>query len=194
MSEVINVRSLFFGVVIKSMIDLKRKAKYSIHEYCRLIETLKFLPQVNEVVLDIGEKNKFSQKIKNIIDVDIDNTAGDLNFANWKPNKKYSTVFCFHVIEHLINPLLFLMELRKRCSSNAKIFLTYPTGHYWHTCHWHQIDTKRFKLLLEEAGYTIVRHQSKILWRDWKYMFFNLRPFLRLIFGQRYQYYELKCV
>ena len=183
------------------MINLKEQPKYGIHEKSRLDETIAFIleseksKRSNPPFLDIGEKNKFSQLLKKELNIEVDNTIGDLNFTNWEStgkSKKYNTVFCFHIIEHLINPLLFLTELRKRCNNDAKIFITYPTGNYWYTCHWHQIDTKRFKLLLKEANLKIIKHRSKILWKDWKYLFFRVRPLLRLLLGQRYQYYELR--
>jgi len=126
------------------------------------------------------------------------NSQGDLNGLTWRPSgdHAFETIFVFEVIEHLMNPLLFLELLSKRCHPGSRVFLTYPSGSlvgWWFRMHWHEISRERFKVLLERSPFEEVRYERVILWKDWKYILFRFRPFFRyVVFGLRYQYYELK--
>ena len=179
------------------MIDLYKVGKYGIHEWARFKRTMKF---VGEIVvgrtLDVGDKNQFGVWIEEHFNVEMSNTKGDLNKGNWSPVLIFDTIFVFEVIEHLMNPLLFLDELALRCHEGTRVFITYPSGAWvsWiMRMHYHEIPRARFRLLIGHSKFVEVRYEKVFLWGDWKYWLFRVRPFLRyVVFGFRYQYYELK--
>jgi len=173
--------------------------EYGIHEKARFDRTVKFIgDRVLGHTLEIGEPNVFGGWLEKEFNIKIQNSSGNLNWNGWIPNyyKKFDTIFVFEVIEHLLNPLLFLEEIAKRCNDETRVFLTYPAGNkigWWFKMHWHEISRDRFKVLLEHSPFEEVRYERVFLWRDWKYIFFRVRPFLRyVVFGLRYQYYELR--
>jgi len=173
--------------------------KYGIHEKARFDRTVNFIgDRVLGSTLDIGETNVFSDWLETRFRIKTTNSSGDLNGLSWLPagDHQFNTVFVFEVIEHLMNPLLFLELLSRRCDPSARVFLTYPAGNkigWWSKMHFHEISRERFQVLLEHSPFESVRYERVFLWRDWKYIFFRVRPFLRyVVFGLRYQYYELR--
>ena len=152
-------------------------------------------------VLDVGEKNGFGAALASeaIGDGYPINTSGDLD-AFWIPSapklRTYPTVWIFEVIEHLMNPLLFMLRLRNYCDNRTRIFITYPrhsVSLFWAPNHFHEMDKFRFRHLVESAGYEIVKHKKKILYRKWSSYFKGLRPLCRLfLFPNHHNYYELR--
>lgn len=201
-----------------SKIDLYTVGKYGIHERARFKRTMRFvgdgrfdgserrvdLGGMFGRMLEVGEANQFGGWVEDYFAIVMTNTAGDLNGSLWwhvgaggiDKNQNFDTIFVFEVIEHLMNPLLFLDELSKRCDGNTRVFLTYPAGtwiSWWMRMHFHEISRERFKLLLDHSPFREVRYERVFLWGDWKYWLFRVRPFLRyVVFGLRYQYYELR--
>lgn len=173
------------------------KAIYGEFEDTRLFHTYKFIGDISNIdVLDIGHPNEFSHRLAMMYDnIRVVNTAGDLNSVMWETlfGGKFNMIWCFHVIEHLLNPLLFLQLLKGYCHKDTRIIITYPVGKYQYDCHWYQIPRKKFIQLVNMAGYEIVKYKRVFPWRNWRYIFFKVRPFLRfVIFGQRHEYYELR--
>ena len=183
-----------------SKIDLYTVGKYGIHEHARFDRTIKFLDnRVFGRTLDIGKTNEFSKWLEKYYSIAIDNTDGDLNYPGWLPRREkgiYDTIFMFEVIEHLLNPLTFLNELSKLCNNETRVFITYPAGTWIAWCmkmHFHEIKRDIFQVLLEHSPFVEVRYENVFLWKDWRYWLFRVRPFLRyVVFGLRYQFYEIK--
>ena len=197
-----------------SKIDLYTVGKYGIHERARFKRTMRFvgdglfdgperrtMPDAASAfgrTLEVGESNEFGRWTKDYFSIEMENTSGDLNGQQWKPyaGSFFDTIFVFEVIEHLFNPLKLLDELSLRCRRDTRVFITYPAGtwiSWWMRMHFHEIGRERFKLLLEHSPFREVRYERVFLWGDWKYWLFRVRPFLRyVVFGLRYQYYELR--
>lgn len=151
----------------------------------RINSLLKFMDEIKEPVLDIGARNSMGEAIEKRLNINLYNTHGDLNFFNWEPNEEtaYKTVICSEVIEHLLNPALFLNRLKMFCDNDCVVYIFYPLRphFFWTECHFHEYDRQRFLYLLQYTGYKI----SKYRWEfrkaySWKFYFTGIRPlFLR---------------
>ncbi len=179
----------------------KAEPAYGPVERQRKRHTLRFVGErLDGPVLDIGPANDFGRDLAAHYRVELANTEGDLDFDEWRPDREapagaFAAVFAFEVIEHLMNPLFFLVRLRRFCRPGARVFITYPVRprFLWSDIHWHEIDRRRFLFLVDQAGYEVVRYQERLLWREWSFYLTGLRPFLRLTLGRtRSQMYELR--
>jgi len=173
------------------------------HNLYRLKWTKKLIDEIKEPVLDIGTPNVFGQALAKYINIDMDNTRGDLNFDGWvpdllgKPVNKYRTVFCFEVIEHLLSPAMFLKRLRDFITDDVVVYITYPIRpHFmWTHIHFHEYDRRRFLYMLDYCGFKVEKYEWR--WqRDyftWRFIFSGIRPLLlRWWIGRaRRQYYKL---
>ena len=160
-----------------------------------------FIDNPKESILDIGEPNSMAKHLCEYFNFNIgylSNTTSDLNYniiSSDSTPDKFKTIWCFDVIEHLMNPLLFLNNLRDFCFKTTRIYISYPLrpSWFWWRNHFHEYDKKRFRHLLNEAGYEIVKYKQKIKGKDWWFYFTGIRPFLRLTLGRdKIQLYELR--
>lgn len=165
----------------------------------RKANLLRFMDEICNPILDIGEPNFFGEELSNTLNIKTHNTIGDFDFDSWTidaPPQKYSTVWLFEVIEHLKNPDYFLRNLKKHLNKDCVIYVTYPYRidvRFWSDIHACEFDPQRFIKLVEEAGYTIEKYEEKIIHRNWKFYFRGIRPLLRLFFYKyRHQYYKLR--
>ena len=105
------------------------------------------------------------------------------------------TYFVVDIIESELNPLDFFYQLQEGCDKNTKIYVTCPyrwNSYFWNWNHWHEIDPRRFKYLIEQSGFKITRMMKKKIWHEWWWYFRGIRPFLRLLFvPYNHYYYEL---
>lgn len=143
-------------------------------------------------ILCIGDESVFDKTVADGLDISsikLSNTCGDLDSRDWTYRMgsgiSYRFVFCFEVLEHLLNPLLFLKELSDFISHDAIVFISVPNHllrRHWRTLHYHEIDPVRFEYLCEQAGYEIVDHVCHKYYpilRD----ITGIRPFIRYITG-----------
>ena len=181
----------------------KAEPAYGPVETQRMRHTLAFLQGgAPGPLLDIGPANDFGRELGEKLGVSVAHTEGDLDFDGWRPvppppDGGYPTVLCFEVIEHLMNPLFFLTRLRAFTGPGTRLYVTYPLRPrpFWSDIHWHEIDRRRFRFLVEQAGWRIERYRQVSLWREWSFYLTGLRPFLRLTIGKtRSQMYELRRV
>ena len=123
-----------------------------------------------------GEKAPFEELLEKELGIQFKYTNFDLNYPFPKMDKA-SVLLCFEVIEHLLNPLLFLLEIRKIMWPESLLYLSYPIQPYafWSPCHFHEYDKSRFLYLLREAGLSIVDYQELKLWKR----ITGIRPIIR---------------
>jgi len=154
-----------------------------------------------ERVLDIGGKNEFGVRLANEHNLSYHYSIGDLDTLDWTVSEssshEYEVVFCFEVLEHLLNPLLLLKLLyeKKYIDENSKIFISVPRRpHFlWTPHHFHEFDKSRFEYLIDRAGYKIITYErSGILWRNWIFYFRGIKPILRLIWPTRSYFYLVR--
>ena len=179
----------------------KAEPAYGPVEIQRRRHTIRFIGQsLSGPVLDIGPANDFGRELGQHFGVEVVNTGGDLDFNDWRPRQPappggFGAVFAFEVIEHFLNPLLFLARLRDQCGPRTRVFISYPLRPrlFWSDIHWHEIDRRRFRFLIEQAGYEPVQYREVALWREWRFYLSGLRPLLRLTVGRtRSQMHELR--
>lgn len=180
-------------------INLKVIPTFKHDDQIRMWRTIGFIgKETNGIVLDIGNENPVGNFMARYYKVQKDNTNFDLDFPKFSDfvGKKYDNIWCFENIEHLMNSLLFLKSLRLVCKKDTKIYLTYPLRPrlFWAITHFHEYDKKRFRFMLEQAKYEVIRYKQHIHWRpDWWFYLSGIRPFFRLTVGRcKQQFYELR--
>ena len=126
------------------------------------------------------------------MDVSIINTYSDLDYSIDYNNDAviFDYVFCFEVIEHLLNPRLFFDNLNALVHDGSRIFLSYPSRPklFWNNDeHFHEYDKARFNYLLKKTGFEIVRKKNIYVRKKPN----GIRPLIRNFMPQTV-IYELK--
>ncbi|MBU0561410.1 MAG: hypothetical protein KJ799_10470 [Bacteroidetes bacterium] len=156
------------------------------HTMKRAEYTLKFMAShlrgKAENCLDIGDSNEVGNFITKELELKNYNTTGDLDY-NYHPNvdMKYDVVICLEMMEHLMSPKYFLMELKKYLHEDSQIFFSYPSRPkiLWTHQHFHEYDKKRFTYLLNQCGYEIIDWQRKYFPQPILSRLRGVRPLLR---------------
>ena len=147
----------------------------------------KFLKLNTNIVLDIGENNPVGNKLANYFGLKLYNTSGDLDYSYEAEGHVYDVVFCFEVLEHLLSPKFFLMELKKYIDKETQIFISYPSRckPMWTPLHFHEYDKARMKYLLEMTGYKIINWEKHKIPRSFFsfHTFKGIRPFIRYFYN-----------
>lgn len=147
-------------------------------------------------LLDVGEFSPLTDKLQRRYRRHIHNTYGDLDMSFKIPGRKYDTILTSHNIEHLFNPLSFLLRLRKVlrpitgrliiatpwCSENLKLSFS--------SCHYHEIDERRMGKLIKRAGFELV---SIEYYKRYRGGFYGIRPLIKWI-NAKNVIYELKIL
>jgi SAM-dependent methyltransferase len=147
----------------------------------RFNSTFKNVDMVKHPVLDIGEQNALGMRLKADAWTD-----WDLN-QRWPDGKKYSTIFCFEVLEHLERPDVMLAEIRNHLNEGGLLYLTTPVRWWMGKGERHFKEYSRDDLvrLLSEATFSDI---SITRIRAYDLMHLGVRPLIRwirdLMFGQ----------
>ncbi len=183
----------------------------------RFAKTLEFflgfgLKRTLRPVLDIGAANDFGKKLAERFEYEYIWTEGDLDDCSWEPSDEkkmwsadvdpenypevFRTVTCFEVLEHLMNPALFLKELKEYVAQDVIIIVSLPRHlhpFFWSQTHFHEFDEKRTLHLFEATGYEVRIRRSYIQWPIFSEFFKGkkigrfwipgIRPMLRLFSG-----------
>ncbi len=156
--------------------------------------TIEWLKQfdIDGMCLDCGDRTTFTDILDSVIfAVDkIDNTTHDLNFCDFKDNPIYTNILIFEVIEHLMNPLLFLKSLRisfMKDDDSTRYLSTPIKRPKWmrnKEHHFHEFNYNELCYLIDQAGFKII-DEKRINITRWWYMFTGIRPLLRVLgFGK----------
>jgi hypothetical protein len=165
----------------------------------RLFRGMESFIEVNDciVVGEIGKPNAKSDYISKKKGIMIDQLCSDYDFNEGLPlnnGRKYNIIFCFEILEHLQNPLLFLKSLLEYWNNSGFIYLSMPARlrFLWTEHHFHEIPPKHFqKWLLNPLGLEIKRKKRiRINHSPWFYLS-GIRPFFRLFFNYTW-IYEIK--
>ena len=141
--------------------------------------------EIGGTCLDCGDRTTFTDILDSVIfAIDkIDNTTHDLNWLR-KPaitNIVYNNVFAFEVIEHLLNPLMFLEWIKLNLDKDGSVYLSTPINRpKWmrnKELHFHEFNYNELVHLIEVAGFKIV-DEKRINCTTWK-MITGFRPLLR---------------
>ncbi|MFQ5822873.1 MAG: methyltransferase domain-containing protein [bacterium] len=162
--------------------DLNRK------RWNLLLEFIKLSPEGK--ILDIGERNPFTEILEQHFKRRIENT-GLLDLDTEKLQGSYKTIFCFEVIEHLMNPLFFMRNCLEILEDESKMYISTPLRKPEvlrdNETHFNEYRPKELHRLFNKAGFKInrlriVRHIPS------SWLFKGIRPALRyLFFGRNIQ-------
>jgi SAM-dependent methyltransferase len=151
----------------------------------RYEQTLSFIgDKLSGKCLDIGANNPFTQEMRKHLNVEIDNTEGDLDETEL--HGEYDVVFCFEVIEHLFNPLFHLRQVNKVLKPGGRAFISTPRNRprfLWFEHHFHEMYLKNLLDLVHYAGFRVER-QELIRVHPWWFYFTGIRPFFRMFFDR----------
>ncbi len=175
-------------------VDPYKAPEYN-YQYKRRWKDTKHLIAMNggiyNPVLVIGRKSEFEDSLSRHYDIKFRYTCFDLNYQ-FPILSKYNTVLCFQVIEHLLNPLLFMQEIWKLMNKDSLLYISYPIQpkYFWSSGHFHEYDKSRFHYLIKESGFEIIGYKEKIMWRRIK----GVRSIIRNtpLGWCKHQYYCLK--
>lgn len=136
---------------------------------------------------DLGEQNPRMDYLKEQMGLDVYQIdSGDFNFDEL-PSKKADAVFAFEVVEHLQNPLWFMLQLKDMVDSGF-IYVLIPENPkwLWHEMHFIEMDKKHFeKWLVKPLDLRINRHKKIIFIPSWKNYLIGFRPLIKLLTGKR---------
>jgi len=154
---------------------------------CHFKNMLRYLHgkiNVNSKVLDVGNHNLLTKKIKEYFKIPIYNTEGDLDNDFILPKVDYDFIIFSHTLEHLFNPLHTLNYLKCVMTPKTLMIIAIPYRPCWlrDKGHFHEMDEYLFKYLMKRAGLRIVDRKKYKIWRKWWFYFTGIRPLLRLLF------------
>jgi SAM-dependent methyltransferase len=143
-------------------------------------------------IIDCGENNPMKQMLEEYFEIPILSIDSDFDHPFYIDDK-FDTILCLELLEHLFNPLLFLIYLKRSLSSNGRIYLSTPyqfpqflkAKH-----HFHEIPTDRLMWLFDAAGLSVVRSGKITIAGRWYNHLMGFRQILR--YFQYTRIYELK--
>ena len=151
--------------------------------------TIEWLEQFNikGQCLDCGDKTDFTDMIDYAF-VDIDVIYHTTQNLNWGYGRTYryclNNAFAFEIIEHLLNPLTFMIYLKNNVSRKGFVYLSTPINRpNWirnKDRHFHEFNYNELMHLIDEAGFKVV--DEKIINPSVKW-WTGFRPFLRKFFS-----------
>lgn len=134
-------------------------------------------------ILDIGERNPLTGKIEKEFNVKCDSAEGDFNYELITPKDKYDVIVCSHVIEHVVNALTLLNNMKSILKENGSIIIAYPIRFKTNPKHYYEIPLDRFYLLLEEAG---LRKTKFFNLSGYFGNYLGIRPIIRAFYDRNY--------
>jgi SAM-dependent methyltransferase len=145
---------------------------------------VKFINPVGKCA-DIGEQNAKIEHIKKHFNIEVEQVdAPDFNYP-FKAGK-YDTIFCFEVIEHLANQLLFMESIMGMMHPDSVLYISFPSrpGWLYTSKHYNEIMPDRFTdWILNALGLYIVRQKKIRVEHPFWFYLTGIRPFFRLFYG-----------
>ena len=156
------------------------------HVHIRWEQTLIFLRKDKKckIGLDIGDKSPMTEQLEQYFNCKFNNTNIDLDFDDLCG--KYEIVTAFEIIEHLFNPLHFLIQVKNILNENGTLYLSTPKGKpyfLWSEDHYHEMREDRLRALIDRAGFSIIR-KKEIRIHPLKFYFTGFRPLLRFFYDK----------
>ena len=141
----------------------------------------------DELCADMGDKSPKMEIIKDKLGINVEQICDiDFNFDEVKGS--YDTIFALQVVEHLQNPLWFMLQLKNALKDDGKLYVSLPCNPkwLWIDSHYNEISKKYFeKWILKPIGLRITKYKRINFVHNWKGIFFGVRPILRVIRGEK---------
>lgn len=171
----------------------------------RFKTTLNFISESVELgtlrgsqILDAGEYNPFSKWLQDKYNISVQNTPPDLDFDYLHLNEndlgKFDFVFSFETLEHLMNPLIFLVFLNNSLKDNGKVFLSTPFSRprfLWSKYHITEYFPDKIEILANKAGFRVLRYKVKKVY-DYRSALMGIRPIFRALWFERIMFFEFE--
>ena len=125
---------------------------------------LKYISDLNPDARCIGVEPSLDgrERIKNV-------TIENLDFNSFSTSEKFDTILAFHVIEHVLNPRIFIEKIKSILSNNGSLVIEapYKTGNRNvmidpNTEHIHQFTVSSFMIIAERLGFKIDKFQGDV--------------------------------
>ncbi len=142
--------------------------------------------------LDAGDRTPMTGMLEGLFGCPFDVTSTDLDTGSL--DGSYQLVTAFEVLEHLYNPLHFLLEVRRVLAPGglSRLFVSTPA---WKPPllqspdHFHEMSRRSLESLFQRAGFTTVRRAGFRI-RPALFYLTGFRPLLRGVF-EKIVIYEL---
>lgn len=163
----------------------------NINERTRLKHYRRFIGTCEEPCLDVGERNWMGEQLAQQLGVTIDNTLESNFNAEVIAHGPYRTIFCFEVLEHVMNPALFLSQLRELLSPGGTLYLSTPKlaviPVYQTDMHFVEYKKEGLEALMNYCGYRIEKKEIFTPFPLW-WGATGFRPFFRVLFHRIFLY------
>lgn len=137
------------------------EGKFPKKRYKRTLEFLKRHTSVDEILLDLGVENPFTEIMRKQ-GYRVENTSGedlDLDTSAVK-EEGYDVVTAFEIFEHLVSPFNVINDIKaKKLVASVPLKLWFASAYRSKTDerdrHYHEFEDWQFDWLLEKAGWRI---------------------------------------
>ena len=168
---------------------------YSKTERKRFRKTLRFLEgsvSKTETILDLGPVNSLSKIMINE-GYSVTNTPlkTDLDFNYKMVEENFDVVTAFEILEHMVSPFPLLSSVKaQKLVASVPLKLWFANA-YWNyndpfDRHYHEFEQRQFHMLLNKAGWEVVKSEK---WINRSFNKIGIRPLLRNITPRYYIVY-----
>ncbi|MGL1886572.1 MAG: class I SAM-dependent methyltransferase [Reichenbachiella sp.] len=161
----------------------------------RFDKTMDFMSGIvkkSDKILDIGQTNPFSEQLIEM-DYDVTNTKEnqdlDLEYDIVKDDN-FDVVTAFQIFEHMVSPFPLIKSIKaKKLVVSVPLNLWFSKA-YWnpkdpYDRHYHEFEARQFDMLLDKAGWKIIKSEKWVL----KVGKIGIRPILRRFTPRHYILY-----
>jgi hypothetical protein len=169
--------------------------RYTRYKEKRFRKTLHFLEEhitKSSRILDLGPPNNLSKlMIKEGYAVKNTPATTDLDIDYEIVKENFDVVTAFEIIEHMVSPFPLLSSVKaKKLVASVPLKLWFANA-YWNNDdpfdrHYHEFEQKQFDMLLDKAGWEIIKSEKWII-RSFNKI--GIRPVLRNITPKYYIVY-----
>lgn len=152
------------------MREIKTNSTYSKTHVKRFHKTLEFMADLDlksSKILNLGPKNPLSDFLEeNGYDITNTNEGQDLDFDfEIVKDQSFDVVIGFEILEHLVSPFPLLHSISaKRLVLSVPLSLWFSKA-YWNEYdiydrHYHEFEPKQLEMLLNKAGWEIIKEKK----------------------------------
>jgi SAM-dependent methyltransferase len=149
-------------------------------------------------ILDSGEYNPLSKWLNDKYGITVCNTPPELDFDYaFRENEnlgQFDFIFAFEILEHLMNPLVFLQFLHHHLKDDGTIFLSTPFSRprfLWSKYHFTEYFPDKIEALANKAGFRVQRYKVKKVYA-YRSALFGIRPIFRALWFERIMFFEME--
>lgn len=153
----------------------------------RMQKMLVFMKTPALPILDIGTPSEAKHILMQRFDAsNVDSTLDcDFDYRVLAPKNNYGSITCFEVIEHLMNPLAFMENLR---TFECQVYLSTPVRKlHLESMHVAEYTKNVLDAIFEKAGFAAAEYKKVHCMPLWWHLT-GFRPFYRMFFHHHHFY------